>query len=220
MRRSPPPPHFLGGTEPRVAGRVFAKPIGRTGDGGGAIVSAHRQMEMAMPFRDRSDAGQKLAVKLGAYAGRSDVVIMALAQGGVPVAVEVAAKDGLLLRSRSRVRGRSLVRELSAHLRRRRVPHAAPHGRDGAAGATDSCQRRTPSRARRGGNASWRGAIRRARLSSAGSRHRRNGVSIACPSYRGKLPDLAITLQALLRQSLTASSGKNFFVSGCDRSNS
>lgn len=43
-----------------------------------------------IPFRDRRDAGKKLAQKLSAYAGRPDVLIVALPRGGVPVAYEVA----------------------------------------------------------------------------------------------------------------------------------
>jgi predicted phosphoribosyltransferase len=42
------------------------------------------------PFRDRRDAGKKLALKLSAYAGRPDGLILALPRGGVPVAYEVA----------------------------------------------------------------------------------------------------------------------------------
>jgi len=41
-------------------------------------------------FTDRRDAGRKLAKKLGAYANRSDVLVLALPRGGVPVAYEVA----------------------------------------------------------------------------------------------------------------------------------
>ena len=41
-------------------------------------------------FTDRRDAGRKLAKKLSAYANRSDVVVLALPRGGVPVAYEVA----------------------------------------------------------------------------------------------------------------------------------
>jgi erythromycin esterase-like protein/predicted phosphoribosyltransferase len=44
-----------------------------------------------MRFRDRLDAGRQLADRLNAYAGRSDVVVLALPRGGVPVASEVAA---------------------------------------------------------------------------------------------------------------------------------
>jgi len=45
---------------------------------------------MASRFRDRRDAGVRLAARLGAYAGRRDVVVLALPRGGVPVASEVA----------------------------------------------------------------------------------------------------------------------------------
>jgi putative phosphoribosyl transferase len=41
-------------------------------------------------FRDRRDAGRILAQELLAYAGRSDVTVLALPRGGVPVAYEVA----------------------------------------------------------------------------------------------------------------------------------
>src|ERR1700694_5844662 len=43
-------------------------------------------------FSNRRDAGAKLAGKLSAYAGRSDVVVIALPRGGVPVAYEVAVE--------------------------------------------------------------------------------------------------------------------------------
>ena len=42
-----------------------------------------------MLFRDRRDAGRKLARMLGAYRG-ADAVVLALPRGGVPVACEVA----------------------------------------------------------------------------------------------------------------------------------
>jgi len=41
-------------------------------------------------FKDRADAGKKLAKELSKYANRSDVLILALPRGGVPVAFEVA----------------------------------------------------------------------------------------------------------------------------------
>ena len=43
-----------------------------------------------MRFRDRTVAGQLLAGKLLPYAGRRDVLVLALPRGGVPVAFEVA----------------------------------------------------------------------------------------------------------------------------------
>lgn len=45
---------------------------------------------MIPQYRDRYDAGRQLAVLLGAYAGRGDVLVLALPRGGVPVAFEVA----------------------------------------------------------------------------------------------------------------------------------
>jgi predicted phosphoribosyltransferase len=45
---------------------------------------------MAMMYRDRSEAGRILATKLAAYADQSDVLVLALPRGGVPVAFEVA----------------------------------------------------------------------------------------------------------------------------------
>lgn len=44
-----------------------------------------------MIFRDRSEAGRRLAQELSAYAGRDDVRVLALPRGGVPVAYEVAS---------------------------------------------------------------------------------------------------------------------------------
>src|ERR687898_2183382 len=41
-------------------------------------------------FRDRVEAGDVLAGQLGHYAGRDDVLVLALPRGGVPVAYEVA----------------------------------------------------------------------------------------------------------------------------------
>lgn len=45
---------------------------------------------MARGFEDRREAGQQLAAQLQEYAGRSDVLVLGLARGGVPVANEVA----------------------------------------------------------------------------------------------------------------------------------
>jgi putative phosphoribosyl transferase len=47
-----------------------------------------------MRFRDRQDAGRRLAAKLGGYAGRDDVIVLALPRGGVPVGAEVATALG------------------------------------------------------------------------------------------------------------------------------
>jgi putative phosphoribosyl transferase len=49
---------------------------------------------MERRFRDRVEAGKLLAGKLMAYAGRDDVVVLALPRGGVPVAYEVARRLG------------------------------------------------------------------------------------------------------------------------------
>lgn len=43
-----------------------------------------------MIFRDRAEAGRRLAEKLRHYAKRPDVLVLALPRGGVPVAYEVA----------------------------------------------------------------------------------------------------------------------------------
>ncbi len=45
-------------------------------------------------FHDRADAGQQLATRLKNYAGRPDVLVLALPRGGVPVAFEVARALG------------------------------------------------------------------------------------------------------------------------------
>ena len=49
------------------------------------------------PFADRRDAGRVLASHLQKYAGRNDVVVLALPRGGVPVGYEVAAALGASL---------------------------------------------------------------------------------------------------------------------------
>lgn len=41
-------------------------------------------------FANRTEAGKRLADALSGYTGRSDILILALPRGGVPVAYEVA----------------------------------------------------------------------------------------------------------------------------------
>jgi putative phosphoribosyl transferase len=50
---------------------------------------------MNRPFSDRYEAGRLLAEQLRAYAGRSDVIVLGLPRGGVPVAHEVASALGV-----------------------------------------------------------------------------------------------------------------------------
>jgi putative phosphoribosyl transferase len=50
-----------------------------------------------MIFRDRFEAGRALAERLGRYAARPDVVVLALPRGGVPVGFELAQELGVSL---------------------------------------------------------------------------------------------------------------------------
>jgi predicted phosphoribosyltransferase/dienelactone hydrolase len=52
--------------------------------------NGHAREPFEIPFRDRREAGRALARWLGGYAGRADVLVLALPRGGVPVAWEVA----------------------------------------------------------------------------------------------------------------------------------
>lgn len=52
---------------------------------------------MAGIFPNRSEAGRRLAKRLHAYAGRNEVLVLALPRGGVPVAYEVARALGVEL---------------------------------------------------------------------------------------------------------------------------
>jgi predicted phosphoribosyltransferase len=52
---------------------------------------------MVVRYRDRTDAGQRLATDLVDYAHRPDVVVLALPRGGVPVGFEVAQVLGVPL---------------------------------------------------------------------------------------------------------------------------
>src|SRR5213596_356048 len=56
--------------------------------------SSDPQTRMNTGFRNRTEAGRLLAEKLAAYAGRDDVVVLALPRGGVPVGFEVARALG------------------------------------------------------------------------------------------------------------------------------
>jgi predicted phosphoribosyltransferase len=48
-------------------------------------------MEPDFRFRDRTEAGQQLALQLKSYADMADGIVLALPRGGVPVGAEVAA---------------------------------------------------------------------------------------------------------------------------------
>jgi len=51
-------------------------------------------MKTKTPFRDRRDAGRVLSSELSDYANRTDVVVLALPRGGIPVAFELARALG------------------------------------------------------------------------------------------------------------------------------
>ena len=50
---------------------------------------------MTRRFKDRAEAGRLLGHRLRTYANRSDVIVLALPRGGVPVAFEVASALGV-----------------------------------------------------------------------------------------------------------------------------
>src|SRR5437588_10410274 len=58
-----------------------------------ARANNHRAMQ-ALPFHDRFDAGRVLAGRLRHYTRQSDLLVLALPRGGVPVAAEVARELG------------------------------------------------------------------------------------------------------------------------------
>jgi putative phosphoribosyl transferase len=55
-----------------------------------SVTGAGMFHESRPPFADRREAGTELASRLRHYAGRAEVVVLALPRGGVPVAFEVA----------------------------------------------------------------------------------------------------------------------------------
>jgi predicted phosphoribosyltransferase len=59
------------------------------------VSTLHRRQDPPA-FSDRHEAGVGLAGQLPQYAGKADVVILALPRGGVPVAAEVARARELL----------------------------------------------------------------------------------------------------------------------------
>jgi putative phosphoribosyl transferase len=77
---------------PKHAGRPFAqRTFPELPDRGAHAMSRFdREYVTPAPFRNRTAAGRLLARKLGAYAGRGDVLVLGLPRGGVPVAFEVA----------------------------------------------------------------------------------------------------------------------------------
>jgi predicted phosphoribosyltransferase len=66
------------------------RPVPQAKDGmtSGAM---RKERRMGLPYQNRSEAGQILAARLTTYAGRQDVLVLALPRGGVPVAFEVAS---------------------------------------------------------------------------------------------------------------------------------
>lgn len=52
--------------------------------------AAPARTAMERPFHDRHDAGRRLAQTLSRFGGRSDVIVLALPRGGIPVGYEVA----------------------------------------------------------------------------------------------------------------------------------
>jgi predicted phosphoribosyltransferase len=68
----------------------MASTVNSPAEGSGAATTSSR-------FPDRADAGRFLAERLSGYAGRDDVIVLALPRGGVPVGAEVAKALGVPL---------------------------------------------------------------------------------------------------------------------------
>src|SRR5450759_4086229 len=62
--------------------------IGRAG----SAANTGSRRRSTMRFRNRTEAGRQLGAQLTQYAGRSDVIVLGLPRGGIPVAHEVAAR--------------------------------------------------------------------------------------------------------------------------------
>jgi putative phosphoribosyl transferase len=56
------------------------------------VQEASESTKMTTQFKNRAEAGQALATRLTSFANRTDVLVLALPRGGVPVAAEVAKK--------------------------------------------------------------------------------------------------------------------------------
>lgn len=66
---------------------ICSKPVGKV----------ERSGVVTMLYYDRSEAGRVLAGKLDSYAGRTDMIVLGLPRGGIPVAFEVADALGVPL---------------------------------------------------------------------------------------------------------------------------
>jgi putative phosphoribosyl transferase len=79
-------------SEKRTWTRVLEPGTGIAADS--ESISQEPTMPARERFKDRADAGGRLARELGEYSGRRDVVVLALPRGGVPVGYEVARALG------------------------------------------------------------------------------------------------------------------------------
>jgi putative phosphoribosyl transferase len=70
--------------------RLVNQPLGKVSAVNSCVAVQPRSPGVPPYFRDRADAGRRLAAVLSDYSDRPDVLILALPRGGVPVAFEVA----------------------------------------------------------------------------------------------------------------------------------